>query len=298
MMNINSAVETEPETLEEKEIMSPFLAPAEKNRVQAKYKDKLFLEVFEDVKANNNDAILFVMDKYEPLMNSIYSKYQRDIAATSGDFSQSLSPEDWKNEVYLYLSGAGSSRPFYHRFSPKVENPSNENLWSTFGYYMKHYLKYYFDRLVRFQGQQISHKTTSLNQPTYFGGTEEGDSTEKLNQIMAPGTEPSPTEEKPSLTDNEALRQLFEKYLFLMKKWAEQHKKWNRMPYQVMALRSKGKSIEEIIAIVKKSRATVYKALAKAKTKWLKFLDAHKVTGKTPEELPEKKVIDAIPVER
>jgi len=275
--------------LEEKIEYAPFLAPYEQSRVRSKYEKVPFTQLLEDLKNNTNDAILFIMDKYDPLLNSIYTVYKMKTASQTagynGDFSSLLSVEDWKNEAYLYLSGAGTSRPFFPKFVPQMQEPTEEYMWKSFSMYLKHYLTSYFYKILRHQSTQAPSGMTTLNKPS-------------APDIAYSDVHPEEDEKREIPTDNEILKQLFEKYLFLLKNYTQKHGRWGKLMYQAIMLRTTGKSFHEIKEITGKTYNAVYKAVSRAKEKWLKFLNAHKSSGKAPEQLEKKEQnIDITPVQ-
>jgi hypothetical protein len=271
---------------------TPFLAPHDKSRVQAKYENASFDELFEGLKRYDNDAILYIMDKYDPLLNSIHTKFSNTMGQ-GREYSQSMSIEDWKNEVYMYLSGAGSSQPFFNKFVPQMPNPTEEYKWKSFSMYLKHYLVGYFKMIFRQQNQQMM-KATSLNKPAY--SSEEGDAPDAISQVAAPEINVKEPEIKKSgevdLTQ-ETLNQWLENFLLLLKDFSKKHKYKGKMMYICLSLRTKGKSFDEIAKITGVTKSSVYKGLQRARGKWEKYLKARKA-GK-PGKV-EKKTQSGIPV--
>jgi len=269
---MKTVIKKKVEKMKVQERFEPFLAPYEQTKVRSKYAEKPFMELFKDLKGNVNDAILFIMDKYDPLLNSLYVgnkiKIRDYLKSQERGGMESLLPlEDWKNEVYIYLSGAGVTQPFYDKYTVVMDNPTEEYLWKNFSVYLKYSLRDYFYKLIRKQIKQIPQLT--LNKPESEGGSE------KIVNI-------------PARPDDEIIYKLFEKYLFLLKTYSQKYKRRGRLMYRAIALRTRGVSAKKIAKIAKVTPSAVWKAIAKAKKKWLKFLDAHKITGETPEELPEK----------
>lgn len=288
-MEIEKKMEISPEIqnkLEEKMIeYSPFLASYEQNRVRNKYQNSSFQEIFDDIKVNNNDAILFIMDKYDPLLNSIYTKYKMSPAG-KGEYSGSLSVNDWKNEVYLYLSGAGNNRPFYDKFSARLNDAPDDYKWKSFGYYLKHYLANYFNKLINQQNKQIGKETATLNKavPNSSGNF----ITHKIDQITSPKYAADEiAKEKP--LSNDTLNLLLDKFMLLLKDYADKNMAKGRIMYKTLSLRTSGKTPQEIADLTKIPIATVYKSVLRGRRKWLKFVAAHKRTGEIPNKLEKKK---------
>jgi len=285
---------------------SSFLNTSEKARVTSKYGNTPFQEIFDALKSNSSDAILYIMNKYDPLLNTIYKKHKLYSMGKGGDYSNLFPIEDWKNEVFLYLSGAGKSKPFFDKFNPKVEDPSEEIMWKTFGYYLKNYLDSYFRKLVtaqkrQFGGQNMTSLDSSIDQDIdaeeNSPGRDVSSPTEREPSLASvPDSGKSEKAFIKSLTDSEMIALLFDKYLFLLKEYSNKYQSKGKRIYQVTALRAQGKSFKTIAKILEVHLSTVYKALDRGKEKWLKFLNAHKETGVAPAKV-EKKETNAAPIQ-
>lgn len=272
--------------IELQEEFAPFLSPREQERIHQKYEGRPFIDLMADLQSNVGDAVLFIMDKYDPLLNKIYTKFKEFAKMKTkqfGDYRTIIDLQEWKNEVFLYLSGAGLNQPFYEPFMARLEGKDDQTLWKHFTIVLGFYLKNYFRKLVTTQMKGLPKGAITMERPG----------------VTAQASMAAYIPKKPVKTDlpteNEALQFLFEKYQLLLKDYAEKYTRAGKTMYRAVSLRAKGKTAYEIADILGISPSGVWKSLARAKEKWLKFLNAHK-TGVTPKKL-EKKVSDETPIE-
>jgi hypothetical protein len=274
--------------IELQEEFAPFLSPREQERVRQKYEDRPFTDLMADLQSNVGDAVLFVMDKYNPLLNKIYTKFKefaRMKTKKFGDYRTVMDLQEWKNDVFLYLSGAGITQPFYEPFMTRLKGKDDLTLWKHFTLVLGFYLKNYFRKLITNQMKELPKGTVTMERPGVIA-----------QASMA--VEPPKKIIKTDLpTENDALQSIFEKYLVLLKIYADNHSRPGKTMYKVVILRVKGKTAYEIADIIGITPSGVWKSLSRAKNKWLKFLNAHKTTGILPKKL-EKKVYYETPIKK
>jgi hypothetical protein len=277
---IDYSMEQELQERYDKIEFTPFLREFEKTKIMSKYDEAPFDELFKDLKDKNNDALLYIMNKYEPLIESLYTAYWRS-QPNAVQFI-GLPPDDWKNEVFMYLSGAGNSPVFYDKFKSKTGVDNEQDLWTSFNYYMKNYLMAYLRKLTRAHSNKNALSTSqSLNSPLKTGSE---DSSDLLSTIAAPEREEKPDDVLTDYTDNDTLIKIFNKFLGLLKDYSERYKTKGRMMYLVTSLKAKGKSSKEIIALTGLKMSGVLKSLYRSKLKWVAYLNAHK-DGAAPRKL-------------